>query len=120
MLSAPKSILSLEGYQPVTYEAATRIVCIILGELPRDTYFNEQKSFLLEILGMRRESRKQKISDFCLLSSLIYLNKHQALAEIFMKNEGGQLIVDGLKHSGSETQMLYYTLLNVWLLSFVD
>lgn len=69
---------------------------------------------------MRRESRKQKVSDFCLMSSLIYLNKHQSLAEVFLENGGTQLIIDGLKNSGSETQMLYYTLLNVWLLSFVD
>ena len=69
---------------------------------------------------MRRESRKQKVSDFCLMSSLIYLNKHQSLAEVFLENGGTQLIIDGLKNSGSETQMLYYTLLNVWLLSFVE
>lgn len=30
MLSAPKSILAVD-HQPATYEAATRIVCIILG-----------------------------------------------------------------------------------------
>ena len=80
LLSAPKSILAVESHQPATYEAAVRIVSIILGELPRETYFNEQKSFLLELLGLRRESRKQKVSDFCLLSSLIFLNKHQVLA----------------------------------------
>ena len=39
---------------------------------------------------------------------------------MFLDNGGSQLIIDGLKHSGSETQMLYYTLLNIWLLSFVD
>lgn len=94
-------------------------MCIILGELPRDVYFNEQKSFLLELLNVRRDSRKQKISDFCLMSSLIFLNKHQVLAEIFLENGGTQLIIDGLKNSGSETQMLYYTLLNIWLMSFV-
>ena len=75
---------------------------------------------MLELLGMRRESRKQKISDFCLLSSLVYLNKHQVLAEVFIDNGGSQLIIDGLNNSGSETQMLYYTLLNIWLLSFVE
>lgn len=35
-----------------------------------------------------------------------------------MKNGGNELILDGLKNSGSDTQMLYYTLVNVWLLSF--
>lgn len=119
LLSAPKSILAVESHQPASYEAATRIVCILLGELPRETFFNEQKSFLLECLGMRRDSRKQKVSDFCLLSSLIHLNKHESLAEVFIENNGGKLITDSLRQSGSETQMLYYTLLNIWLLSFV-
>lgn len=75
---------------------------------------------MLELLGLRRDSRKQKVSDFCLMSSLVYLNKHQVLAEVFLENGGTQLIVDGLKNSGSETQMLYYTLLNIWLMSFVE
>lgn len=47
------------------------------------------------------------------------MNKHQVLAEVFLDNGGTQLILDALKQSGNETQMLYYTLLNIWLLSFV-
>ncbi len=60
------------------------------------------------------------MSDFCLLNSLIYLNKHQVLAEVFLENGGGQLILDAFRQSGSDTQVLYYVLLNVWLLSFVE
>lgn len=37
-----------------------------------------------------------------------------------MENGGGQLILDSYKASGSDTQVLYYVLLNIWLLSFVD
>lgn len=51
---------------------------------------------------------------------MIYLNKHQALAEVFLENGGGQLILDSFRQSGSDTQVLYYVLLNVWLLSFVE
>lgn len=69
---------------------------------------------------MRKERNKQKVSDFCLLNSLIYLNKHQVLAEVFLENGGGQLILDAFRQSGSDTQVLYYVLLNVWLLSFVE
>lgn len=36
-----------------------------------------------------------------------------------MNNGGTQLIGDSLKHGGNETQIIYYTLLNIWLLSFV-
>ena len=35
ILATPKSILAIENHQPATYEAAARVVCIVLGELPR-------------------------------------------------------------------------------------
>jgi len=31
VLSTPKSILAIDGHQPATYEAAARIVAIVLG-----------------------------------------------------------------------------------------
>lgn len=31
ILSTPKSILAIDGHQPATYEAAARVVCIVLG-----------------------------------------------------------------------------------------
>jgi hypothetical protein len=80
MLSSTKSILVVDGHQPASYEASTRIVAIILGELPREVFFNDQKNFVLELLSMRKMKNKQKVSDFCLLNSLIYLNKHASLA----------------------------------------
>lgn len=39
---------------------------------------------------------------------------------MFLENGGNQLILDSFRSSGSDTQVLYYVLLNVWLLSFVD
>lgn len=75
---------------------------------------------MLELLNSRKDRNKQKLSDFCLLNSLIYLNKHQVLAEVFLENGGTQLILDSLRSSGSDTQVLYYILLNIWLLSFVE
>lgn len=35
ILETPRSILAVDSHQPATYEAAARIVCIVLGELPR-------------------------------------------------------------------------------------
>jgi hypothetical protein len=58
-------------------------VAILLGELPREEFFNEQKNFMLELLNMRK-GRSARVSDFCLLNSLIYLNKHAVLAEVFL------------------------------------
>lgn len=75
---------------------------------------------MLELLQSKKDRNKQKLSDFCILNSLIYLNKHQALAEVFLENGGGQIIIDSFRSSGNDTQFLYYILLNIWLLSFVE
>lgn len=37
-----------------------------------------------------------------------------------MENGGGALLIDCLTKSGNDIQLIYYTLLNVWMLSFVD
>ena len=42
-----KSILSLESHADATYESAARITCLLLGELPKEIFYNEQKAFLL-------------------------------------------------------------------------
>jgi V-type H+-transporting ATPase subunit H len=76
---------------------------------------------MLELLSIRTNKGGQKVSDFGLLNSMIYLNKHAMLAEVFLEVNGGtQLITDSFRQSGSDTQILYYTLLNIWLLSFVQ
>lgn len=54
ILATPRQILAVDGHQPATYEAAARIVCIVLGELPREAFFGEQKNFMLELLNARK------------------------------------------------------------------
>jgi len=40
IISQLKSILAVDGHQPAAYEAAARVISLILGELPRETYLN--------------------------------------------------------------------------------
>ena len=49
-----KSILAVDGHQAAAYEAAARVVSLILGDLPRETHLNEQKNFILELLQIRK------------------------------------------------------------------
>jgi hypothetical protein len=37
----------VDGHQAASYEASTRIVSMILGELPREQFFADQKNFML-------------------------------------------------------------------------
>lgn len=55
ILTQLKCILSIENHEPASYEAATRIVCIIMGELPRrENFLAEQKNFILELFNQRK------------------------------------------------------------------
>jgi hypothetical protein len=49
-----KSILSIEGHADATYESTARIVSLILGELPKELFFNDQKAFMLELLQSKK------------------------------------------------------------------
>lgn len=49
-----RSILAVDGHEPATYEAAARVLSLILGELPKETHFNEQKNLVLELMQIRR------------------------------------------------------------------
>jgi len=42
------------------------------------------------------------------------------LAKIFLENDGTQLILDCLSKSNNDIQKIYYALLNVWMLSFIE
>jgi V-type H+-transporting ATPase subunit H len=50
----------------------------------------------------------------------ISLVKHTDLAKVFIENYGGALFLDCLGCSCNDFQLIYYTLLNIWMLSFVE
>ena len=49
-----RAILAVDNHEPAAYEAAARVLALILGELPKETHFNEQKNFVLELMQLRR------------------------------------------------------------------
>ena len=49
-----KAILSIEGHADATYESCARIISLILGELDKDMFFNDQKAFMLELLQSKK------------------------------------------------------------------
>lgn len=120
----PNLISKLKGFSPlddqreVTVLAASRVASIILGELPIEQYFNEQRLFLLDLL-QNKKAQRQTISDYGLVTCYVHLNKHASLAQVFLENGGGSLLIECLNRSGNDIQLIYYTLLNVWMLSFV-
>ena len=116
-----KAILSIEGHADATYESCARIVSLILGELDKELFFNDQKAFMLELLqSKKREVKRQKLSDFGLASCFVHLNKHSELARVFIENDGTPILLDCLNKSNNDIQKIYYALLNVWMLSFVE
>ena len=68
---------------------------------------------------MIRGSAFNKISEFCLMSCLVHLNKHEVLAKVFLENGGTTIIFNSLEKNSNEVQLVYYTFLNIWMLSFI-
>ena len=54
------------------------------------------------------------------MSCFAHLNKHADLARIFIENGGGSILTESLSRSGNDIQLIYYTLLNIWMLSFAE
>lgn len=54
------------------------------------------------------------------MSSIVNLIKHEDLCKIFIKNGGVELLIENLSRNSSDLQVVYYTFLNVWLISFVE
>ena len=107
-----------ENY-PLIVLASYRVISILLGELPKDQFFNDQKLFLLDLL-QQKKSQKDLISDYGLVTCFVHLNKHSYLADIFLESGGGAFLLECFNRSGNDIQLIYYTLLNVWMLSFVE
>ena len=109
----------------MTVLAAAPVASAILGELPKEQFHQEQTNFMLDLLQIKRychrgRALKQKISNYGLASCFVHFNKHADLAREFLCNGGGQLLLDALSRSGNDIQLIYYTLLNVWMLSFTE
>ncbi len=65
-------------------------------------------------------AQRESISEYGLVSCFVHLNKHAALAEQFLENGGSAVILECLNRCGNDVQLIYYTLLNIWMLSFVE
>lgn len=53
------------------------------------------------------------------MTCFVHLNKHAELSQIFLENGGGSFLVESINRGGNDIQLIYYTLLNIWMISFV-
>ena len=119
-LQTLKSFFYVADHRPATVEASVRILSTVIGELPKSQYLEEQKKFLLELMHINKTDGKQKISDFCMMNSMVHIIKHDELTRIMMENGGVELIIDALNRHSTDIQVVYYAFLNLWMLSYVD
>ena len=83
-----KSLLFLDGYEPVVYEAAAKIATMVLAEEGKD----EAKEWVILIVGgLSQKDANQnrlKISDQMIMPICVYLLKHESLAKEFLRAGG--------------------------------
>jgi V-type H+-transporting ATPase subunit H len=54
------------------------------------------------------------------VSCFVHLNKLEYLANEFMEYGGASYLLECLNRSGNDIQLIYYSMLNIWMLSFVS
>lgn len=113
-----RKFISLDNYDPCVYEAATKIATMHIAEENRNG--REWVRFLADKLGDRDGSgqKKIKISDHMVMPILVYLLKHDHLAEEFMLNDGFSILRHLLAAYPTDLQVCYYAILGLWLLSY--
>jgi V-type H+-transporting ATPase subunit H len=115
-----KSFLFIDGYEPCVYEAAAKIVTMVIAEEG-----HEGKDWVVLLVGGvgtrdQKGQSKMKIGDAMIMPIFVYLLKHDALAVHFLRSGGIKIIQQLLTQYSTDLQVSYYTILGLWLLSYVE
>ncbi|KAL4470236.1 hypothetical protein ABPG74_011847 [Tetrahymena malaccensis] len=120
-LTALNLIIQSDNNHITVIEAALRIKACIIGELDKKIYLKEQQEFLLKLLNLQNENNKcGQVEDYCLITCLSFILKQAHLVNKFIDNRGQERIYQILKKNKNDLQIMYYTLLVLWLLSFCE
>lgn len=86
-----QNLLLVPDYDPIVYDAVSRIIAILYSEIDRKAYKKEQIDFLKFLLHNELEDSKKKkfkLSTYVLLNSLTYLLRIEPLVNIFVETGG--------------------------------
>lgn len=117
LLSRLVNLINSPDYDVIVYEAASRVVAVLLAELDPKYYWIQQENFINQLLVADKEKRR-KISDHCIMACLSHLLRVNSLTKHFLKSNGMHQISNTLKTSSNDIQTTYYAFLSCWLLSF--
>ncbi|CAD8120222.1 unnamed protein product [Paramecium sonneborni] len=109
-----KQFLFLDGYDPMVYEAAAKIITMIIAEEGG----NDAKEWVTQFLA--GIDNKRKIASFMIMPICVHFLKHEALAIQFIKSGGIKIISNLLTKNSTDLQIAYYSILGLWLLSFTN
>jgi V-ATPase subunit H len=118
-----KILSNPSGYDVSSYDAAARILAVILTTCPDKTvlFLEQQKTlmnFILGQLGSGKQDDKELLSPLVIVVSLGQLFLAPKIAEMFIKCGGIDYLVRYLSIYGGDLPISYYTLIALWLLSY--
>ncbi|KRX04842.1 Armadillo-type fold [Pseudocohnilembus persalinus] len=121
LITALQRILQDPKHNIIVHEAAAKILAFIYSELDSADFGGKQKDFLKQLLALKDSqlgNQQIKIGNYNFMTALVNLLKIESLVPIFLQNGGQNILSEFLKKYSNDLQIAYYTLLNVWLISF--
>ncbi len=96
ILTVFQSLLVSPDYDPIVYEATSRVLAVLFSEVDRKVYRKEQMEYLKFLLHNEMEDikkKKFKLSTNVLLGCLINLLRIEALVTVFVESGGVETYV---------------------------
>lgn len=103
-------------------EAAAKILAIGYGEMLKQDQVTSKKEFLQSLVDRKASpSSDTALTNYTYLRCLLYLIKHQELAELYFRSDGGvSNLMYILSGPNTDPQVTYCLILTLLLLSYVD
>eukprot|EP01017_Pseudomicrothorax_dubius_P029279 TRINITY_DN3543_c0_g1_i3.p1 TRINITY_DN3543_c0_g1~~TRINITY_DN3543_c0_g1_i3.p1 ORF type:complete len:449 (+),score=100.02 TRINITY_DN3543_c0_g1_i3:117-1463(+) len=114
-------IITMPDFDTIVYESCARVLSILISEMEGKAHLKEQENFLLLLvnyLAKEDSAGRRKIHDHSLVLCLANLLRRDDLSLSFLKNGGIVVLLSVIKRNLYDVQVMYYTCLNFWLLSY--
>ena len=107
-------------YNSIIYDSTTRILSAIYSDFYNQNNFITESESLVNFLISHSIKNTKIVSDYIMAVSLTHLLLVPTIPDFFMNHQGNLILKELFDKNSKDLQIMYYTLLNIWILSFED
>lgn len=105
-------------YNSIIYDSSTRILAAIYGAFENQNDFVKEAESLVSFLIGNSIKNTKIVSDYIMAVSLTHLLLIPTIKDFFINHKGNLILKELFEKNSKDLQIMYYTLLNIWILSF--